>query len=83
MVEWRKKIISQNKNVPLSVYDECIGKEAAQIGGATIAVFDGSDMAPPAVGGDAMFVGLQDFVAEPDSVNDVLEFIEDAADNSY
>ena len=40
-------------------------------------------MATPAVGGDAMFVGLQDFVADPDSVNDVLEFIEDAADNSY
>ena len=76
-------IISPNKNVPLSVYDECIGKEAAQIGGATIAVFDGSDLATPAVGGDAMFVGLQDIVADPDSLMDVLEFIEDAADNSY
>ena len=76
-------IISPNKNVPLSVYDECIGKEAAQIGGATIAVFDGSDLATPAVGGDAMFVGLQDIVADPDSLMDILEFIEDAADNSY
>ena len=69
-------IISPNKNVPLSVYDECIGKEAAQIGGATIAVFDGSDLATPAVGGDAMFVGLQDIVADPDSLMDILEFID-------
>ena len=76
-------VISVNKNVPLSVYSPCIAKEAGDLGAASIAVFDGSDMATPAVGGDAMFVGLQDFVAEPDSVNDVLEFIEDAADNSY
>ncbi|MCS5612873.1 MAG: ABC transporter substrate-binding protein, partial [Candidatus Poribacteria bacterium] len=66
-------VISVNKNVPLSVYSPCIAKEAGDLGAASIAVFDGSDMATPAVGGDAMFVGLQDFVAEPDSVNDVLE----------
>ena len=76
-------IISVNKNVPLDVYSPCIALEAADLAGADILVFDGSDMATPAVGGDAMFVGLQDFVAEPDSVNDVLSFIEDAADNSY
>ena len=50
---------------------------------SSIAVFDGSDLATPAVGGDAMFVGLQDFVADPDAVDDILEYIEDAADNSY
>jgi alpha-glucoside transport system substrate-binding protein len=76
-------IISVNKNVSLDVYSPCIALEAADLAGADILVFDGSDMATPAVGGDAMFVGLQDFVADPDSVNDVLEFIEDAADNSY
>ena len=77
------KRLSANKNVPLDLYDTCSSLEAEAMVNSSIAVFDGSDLATPAVGGDAMFVGLQDFVAEPDSVNDVLEFIEDAADNSY
>ena len=77
------KRLSVNKNVPLDLYDTCGSLEADAMANSSIAVFDGSDLATPAVGGDAMFVGLQDFVADPDAVDDILEYIEDAADNSY
>jgi hypothetical protein len=46
-------------------------------------VFDGSDLAPSAVGGDAMFVGLQDFIENPDDVGTILAFLEEVADRSY
>jgi len=60
-----------------------MAKEAAQIGASDVFVFDGSDLAPGAVGGDAMFIALQDFLADPDSMMDILEALEDAADAAY
>ena len=39
--------------------------------------------APGAVGGDAMFVALQDYLADPDSMMEILETLEDAADAAY
>lgn len=57
--------------------------EAAQIANADSFVFDGSDMAPGAVGGDAMFTGLQNFISNPDDIMGVLEFIESVADTAY
>ena len=57
--------------------------EAAGIKGAEIFVFDGSDLAPSAVGGDAMFTALQRFIEDPDDITGVLEFIEAAADGAY
>ena len=79
----RGAVISPNRNVPLDIYPPCTGLEAKALVEADIVVFDGSDLAPGAVGGDAMFVALQDFVAEPDTIGDILEFLEDAADNAY
>ena len=61
----------------------CNKMEAAQIANADGFVFDGSDLAPGAVGGDAMFTGLQNFVANPDDIDGVLDFIEGVADTAY
>jgi len=80
----RGAVISPNAGVPLDAYTSpCKRLEAEQIVNADIFVFDGSDLAPSAVGGDAMFTGLQDFLANPDKRDDVLQFIEEAAANAY
>jgi alpha-glucoside transport system substrate-binding protein len=76
-------VVSPNKNVSLDVYPPCKGLEAAQLTQAASFVFDGSDLAPGAVGGDAMFTGLQDFVDNPADIDGVLEFLEQVADRSY
>lgn len=57
--------------------------EAAAIKSADIFVFDGSDLAPGAVGGDAMFIGLQRFIEDPEQLEDILSFIESAAQGAY
>ncbi len=79
----RGSVVSPNKNVPLDVYPPCKGLEAGQLTQAASFVFDGSDLAPSAVGGDAMFTGLQDFVSDPSDIMGVLEFIESVAARSY
>ena len=76
-------VVSPNSNVSLDVYAPCTALEAAQLTQAASFVFDGSDLAPAAVGGDAMFIGLQDFVDNPAGIADVLEFLEEVADRSY
>ena len=82
---WAKTgaIVSPNKNVDLSVYGPVAAMDAAQVAEANIFVFDGSDLAPSAVGGDAMFVALQDFLAEPGDLMQILEDLEDVASRSY
>jgi ABC-type glycerol-3-phosphate transport system substrate-binding protein len=76
-------IVSPNKNVDLSVYSALGAIDAGQVANATAFVFDGSDLAPSAVGGDAMFVALQEFIANPDSMMDQLEYLEEVASTSY
>ena len=76
-------IVSPNKNVDLSVYDTLGAIDAGQVANASAFVFDGSDLAPSAVGGDAMFVALQDFIANPDDVQNILQGLEDAAAAAY
>ena len=76
-------VVSPNKNVSLDVYPSCTALEAAQVTQAETFVFDGSDLAPAAVGGDAMFTGLQEFIANPADIAGVLEFLEEVADRSY
>ncbi len=66
-----------------AISGECAKLEAAQIANADSFVFDGSDLAPGAVGGDAMFTGLQNFISNPDDIDSVLEFIESVADTAY
>lgn len=46
--------------------DPLTALEAGFIKSADIFVFDGSDLAPPEVGGDAMFIALQTFVQDLD-----------------
>ena len=76
--------ITPNQSVSADLFgDELTKLEAAQIKAASIFVFDGSDLAPGAVGGDAMFTALQDFIADPDDIDGVLEFIEAAAMGAY
>jgi len=76
-------VVSPNKNVSLDVYPPCKGLEAAQVTQAASFVFDGSDLAPSAVGGDAMFVALQEFIENPGDVDAILADLEEEADNSY
>ena len=76
-------VVSPNKQVPLSVYSVLTAKEAKQLTQASIFVFDGSDMAPPAVGGDAEFTALQRIIKDPENFMDALNFLEEVAARSY
>lgn len=75
-------IVSPNKNVDLSVYSPLGKIDAAQVAGAQVLVFDGSDLMPSAAS-EAMGTGLQDFVSNPDNGQQVMQDIEDAAATSY
>lgn len=72
-------VISPNTQVSLDLYAPLTRLEAEGVLGADILVFDGSDLADPAIGGDAMFTGLQDFIDNPDDIMGVLEFLESVA----
>ena len=76
-------IVSPNKNVSLDIYNAVGAIDAEQVANASAFVFDGSDLAPSALGGDAMFTGLQDFLAEPDDMMAILEELEQIADENY
>ncbi len=75
----RGAVISPNTQVALDIYAPLTRLEAEGILGASVFVFDGSDLADPSVGGDAMFTALQDFIDNPDDIDGVLEFIENVA----
>jgi len=76
-------VVSPNKQVSLSVYSVLTAKEAKQLTQASIFVFDGSDMAPAAVGGDAEFTALQNIIKDPDNYMDALNALEEVAARSY
>jgi len=76
-------VVSPNKLVSLSVYPTLKAKEARQLTTAPIFVFDGSDMAPAAVGGDAEFTAFQKIIKDPDHYMDALQELEDVAARSY
>jgi hypothetical protein len=76
-------IVSPNMNVDMGVYSPLGAVDANQVANASAFVFDGSDLAPSAVGGDAMFTALQEFIADPSSMMEQLEFLEDTAATSY
>lgn len=87
MTIWAKAkegaVVSPHKGVPNSVYDDCTAQEAVALKEAIAFVFDGSDLSPGAVGGDALPSGLQEFISEPEAVDDILDAIESAASHSY
>jgi hypothetical protein len=76
-------MVSPNMNVDLGVYSPLGALDAEQVANASTFVFDGSDLAPSAVGGDAMFVALQDFIADPSTLMEQLEYLESVASTSY
>jgi alpha-glucoside transport system substrate-binding protein len=76
-------IVSPNMNVDLGVYSPLGAIDADQVANASAFVFDGSDLAPSALGGDAMFVALQEFIADPSSLMEQLEYLEDTAAANY
>jgi alpha-glucoside transport system substrate-binding protein len=76
-------IVSPNKNVDLSVYSPLGAIDAEQVVNASAFVFDGSDLAPSALGGDAMFVQLQDFISNPSDIDTILNELEAVAAESY
>ena len=76
-------IVSPNKNVDLGVYSPLGAIDASQVVNASTFVFDGSDLAPTALGSDALFVALQDFLAEPDEMMEILERLEEVASRAY
>lgn len=79
----RGAVVSPNSQVALDAYDQCKADEARQLTESETVVFDGSDQAPSEFGSDALFVGLQDFVAEPDTMDEILQQLEEEADNIY
>ncbi|MGA2614870.1 MAG: carbohydrate ABC transporter substrate-binding protein [Spirochaetia bacterium] len=76
-------VVSPNKLVSLSVYAPLTAKEAKQLTTSSIFVFDGSDQAPAAVGGDAEFTAFQKIIKDPDHYMDALKDLEDVAARSY
>lgn len=77
-------IISPNKAVPLGAYpNQLAAQEAEQLQNAEFFRFDGSDLMPSGIGGDQLFIGLQDFLADPDSLDQILEDLEARAQLEY
>ena len=75
--------IAVNKNVSLDVYPNSVIANAAQaIQEAPIARFDGSDSMPAAVGSDAFFSAVLDYLTGTPVV-DIQETMEAAADDNY
>ena len=71
---------SPNRNVEEGVYpDDITRKTATDLANAETFRFDLSDLLPSAFGGDQMFTILQDFLQNPDSVDETADKLEAAA----
>ncbi len=76
--------ISPNKQVDPSKFPSVLARnEYMQLANATTFVFDGSDLAPAKIGGDVMFVKLQELVQKPADVDRIAQDIENAAKTAY
>ena len=60
-----------------------IADRAASHGGKDWLVFDGSDLAPSKIGGDVMFVKLQELITKPTDIDRIANDIETAAKAAY
>ena len=83
---WAKRggFSSPNKNVSEDVYpDEILRTTASALASAETFRFDLSDLTPSAFGGDAMFTILQDFLKNPDTVDQTADKLEAAAKQAY
>ncbi|MCL4396325.1 MAG: extracellular solute-binding protein [Chloroflexi bacterium] len=76
--------ISPNKQIDTKKFTNPLAlKEFQQLINAKTFVFDGSDMAPSAFGGDHLFTELQKLVQNPGSVDTVATELENFAKNDY
>ena len=76
--------ISPNKLLDTTKFTNPLAlKEYQQLANAKTFVFDGSDMAPSAFGGDHLFTELQKLVQNPSSVDQVATELENFAKNDY
>jgi alpha-glucoside transport system substrate-binding protein len=73
-----------NKLVDSSKIPSAIAKKLHdQTASATVFLFDGSDLAPSALGGDFEFTALQDLVTHPNDVDRIAQQLENFAKNAY
>ena len=54
-----------------------------QVAAASVFLFDGSDLAPSALGGDFLFSALQDLVTHPNDVDRIAQALENFAKSAY
>jgi alpha-glucoside transport system substrate-binding protein len=76
--------ISPNKLIDTKKFTNPLAlKEYQQLASAKTFVFDGSDLAPSAFGGDHLFTELQKLVQNPGSVDQIATELENFAKNDY
>jgi spermidine/putrescine-binding protein len=76
--------ISPNKQLDVSKFTNPLAKqEYQQLAAATVFVFDGSDLAPSAFGGDHLFTELQKLVQNPGNVDAIANELETFAKGDY
>ncbi len=76
--------ISPNKQIDTTKFTNPLAlKEYQQLANAKTFVFDGSDMAPSAFGGDHLLTELQKLVQNPGSVDQIATELENFAKNDY
>ena len=76
--------ISPNKQIDTSKFTNPLAKqEYQQLANASTFVFDGSDLAPSAFGGDHLFTELQKLVQHPDQVDAIANELETFAKGDY
>lgn len=76
--------ISPNKQIDATKFPSVLARnEYQQIADAKVFVFDGSDLAPSALGGDFLFTQLQKLVENPADVDKIAEELEKFAATAY
>ncbi len=79
----RGGFIAPNRQVPADVYpDVLIGQAAEMLATADVVRFDASDMMPSAVN-DAFWSGILEFVENPDQLDQILQSIDEIAQEAY
>lgn len=79
----RGGFLSANRNVDPAVYPDDITRQIGEmLAEASSVRFDASDLMPEAVN-NAFWTGILDYVSDPDSLPDILQTIEDTAQEAY
>jgi len=65
------------------ITDPIAKKLHEQVASASVFLFDGSDLAPSALGGDFLFSALQDLVLHPNEVDRIAQALETFAKSAY